>query len=140
MKQRSLAAYTSVPCHAALLFFAFTLLMTISLVGCNSVPQPPSGPQGSSAANWSNDFLRAESGTIWVVNGTWTANGSIIFQNRQFSPEQFRKMLTERGISTNTPISILQEPGVTAPGIEWQRFYEAGYKYTRFLSLPKRYW
>jgi hypothetical protein len=117
------------------------VLLCASLTGCDSIPQPPPGPQGSSAANWSNDFLRAESGVIWVVNATWTEENKVIFRDKQFTPEQFRQMLSaQEGITTNTPISILQEPGVTAPAIEWQRFEEAGYKYTRFLSLPKRYW
>jgi hypothetical protein len=105
-----------------------------------SVSQLPPIPQGSSAPNWSNDFLRTESGVIWEVNATWTANGCILFQNQRFTPEQFRKMLIHRGISKNTPISILQEPGVMAPGIEWQRFYDAGYKSTRFSVVPAVLW
>jgi len=121
--------------------FVTLVMLGASLTGCDSIPQPPPGPQGSSAANWSNDFLRTESGIIWVVNGTWTKDNKVIFRDQQLTPERFRQMLLKQeGVTTNTPISILQEPGVTAPAIEWQRFQEAGYKHTSFLSLPKRYW
>ena len=121
--------------------FAALALLFAFLTGCDSIPQPPPGPQGSSAANWSNDFLRTESGVIWVVNGTWTKEGRIIFRDQRFTPEQFRQMLAEQeGVTTNTPISILTEPGAAVPPAVSQDFRDAGYKSCRFLSLPKRYW
>ena len=118
-----------------------TFVVCACLAGCESVPQPPPGPQGSSAANWSNDFLRAESGVIWVVNGTWTHDGKIVFRDQRFTTDQFIEMLTRQdGITTNTPISILQEPGAAIPSAEAGKFFGAGYRYFRPLSLPKKYW
>ena len=119
----------------------FAFLLCATLAGCESVPQPPPGPQGSSAANWSNDFLRAESGVIWVVNGTWTQGGKILFRDQQYTTDDFIQMLaTQQGVSTNTPISILQEPGTVMPCAEAGKFYSAGYRNFRSLSLPQKYW
>ncbi len=115
------------------------VLLCASLTGCDSIPQPPPGPQRSSAANWSNDFLRVESGIIWVVNGTWTHDGKILFRDQRFTTDQFIEMLGEQRIDTNTPISILQEPGVFMPESEHSKFWQAGYL-LRTLSLPKRDW
>jgi hypothetical protein len=118
---------------------ALALLLCAGLAGCEAVPQPSPGPQGSSAANWSNDFMRAKSGDIWVVNGTWTHSDKILFRDQRFMTDTFIQMLGEQGISTNTPVSILQEPGVTMPPAEVSKFWQAGYL-CRSLSLPKRYW
>jgi len=85
--------------------------------------------------------MRAESGDIWVVNATWTQDDKILFRDQRFTPEQFRQLLGQQdGVTTNTPISILTEPGATVPPGVWQDFWDAGYKSCRFLSLPKKYW
>ena len=126
--------------------FACSVLAFTLLCGCGSIPQPPPDPQGfpkgSSLTSWSNDFQRSSNGYIWVVNGTWTKDGKIIFQDRRFTTEQFIQMLTsQEGITTNTPISILKEPEAAMPVDEVYKFIKAGYS-PRFipLSIPKKYW
>ena len=104
------------------------------------MPPTVPGHTGSSAKDWTNDFLRDKNGVVWVVNGTWTQDGKILFRDQRYTPEQFRQMLAEAGIPKQTPISILQEPRAEFPPNECGKFLSEGYKSFRVLSLPKKYW